>query len=244
VSQRLQLIKVCSNGDRARGDHPAVPITPDELARDAVACVAAGARAFHIHPRDGEGAETFEAEPTASALQAVRAAVPGVPVGGTTMIGIAGDDPELRLALVRAWTVKPDFVSLNLEEPGADELARALIDELGVGVEAGVFAVSDVEALAASSFRDELVRVLIEVDDADGEVAVRRVWEIEAALDDAGIGASRLHHAEDLATWAVIDAALARGRDVRIGLEDTLVMADGSRAPDNAALVAAVVGRF
>jgi len=237
------LIKVCSNGDRVPGSHPAVPITPDELAADAAACVRAGAGAFHIHPRDPEGAETLEAEPTATALQAVRAAVPGVPVGGTTMIGIAGGDPERRLALVRAWTVKPDFVSLNLEEPGADELARCLIDDLGVGVEAGVFAVEDAEVLAASSFRDELVRVLIEVDDPNGDAAVGRAWAIEAALDAHRVSAPRLHHGEDLATWAVIDAALARGRDVRIGLEDTLVMADGSSAPDNSALVAAVAAR-
>src|SRR3954447_25525822 len=236
----MQLIKVCSNGDRLRGSHPAVPITPDDLAADAVSCVRVGAGAFHIHPRDPEGLETLEAEPTAAALQAVRAAVPGVPVGGTTMIGIAGDDPERRLALVRGWTVPPDFVSLNMEEPGADELARALIDELGVGVEPGVLTVEDAEALAASSFRDELVRVLVEVDDADAEVAVRRCWEIEAALDAAGIAAPRLHHAEDTATWAVIDAALARGRVVRIGLEDTLVMRDGTPARDNAALVSAV----
>jgi uncharacterized protein (DUF849 family) len=235
------VIKVCSNGSRGRDDHPAVPITPDELALDAAACVAAGAMAFHVHPRDPEGLETLEAEPTAAALQAVREAVPGVPVGGTTMLGIAGGDPERRLALVRAWTVKPDFVSLNLEEPGADALARCLIDDLGVDVEAGVFSIEDAEALAASSFRDELVRVLIEVDDQDGSVAVQRAWEIEAALDDAGIGAPRLHHAEDLATWVVIEEALRRGRDVRIGLEDTLVTPDGSRARDNAALVAAVL---
>jgi hypothetical protein len=176
------LVKVCSNGDRARDAHPAVP-----------------------------------------------AAVPGVPVGGTTMIGIAGGDPERRLALVRGWTGAPDFVSLNIEEPGAEGLVRVLIDDLG--------------GLAASSFRDELVRVLIEVDDAEPDAAVRHVWEIEAALDAAGIGAPRLHHGEDTATWAVIDAALARGRDVRIGLEDTLVMADGSPALDNAALVAAVAVR-
>src|SRR3954454_8598390 len=213
---------------------------PDEVGGDAGACVRAGAGAFHIHPRDPEGVETLETEPTAAALQAVRAAVPGVPVGGTTMIGIAGDDPERRLALVRGWTVKPDFVSLNMEEPGAEELARLLIDDLGVGIEAGVFSVEDAEALAASSFRDSLVRVLIEVDDADPGVAVARCWEIEKALDAAGISAPRLHHAEETATFAVIDAALARGRDVRIGLEDTLVMADGSPAESNAALVAAV----
>src|SRR3954447_7157396 len=161
---RRNLIQVCSNGDRLRGSHPAVPITPDELAADAAACVRAGAAAFHIPPRDPEGLETLEAEPTAAALQGVRAAVPGVPVGGTTMIGIAGDDPEHRLALVRGWTVKPDFVSLTIEEPGLEPLARLLIDSQ-VGIEAGVFDVADVEALAASSFRDELVRVLVEVDD-------------------------------------------------------------------------------
>lgn len=235
------MVKACLNGGRSRDDHPAVPLTADALAADAAACVAAGAAALHIHPRDPEGEQTLEAEPTAVVLQAVRAAVPDVPVGGTTLLDICAGDAERRLAMVRAWTVKPDFVSLNLEEPGADELARALIDELGVGVEAGVFTVADAEALAASSFRDELVRVLIEVDDADGAAAVDRAWAIEAALDRAGIGAPRLHHGYEAATWAVIDAALARGRDVRIGLEDTLVMRDGARAPGNAELVAAVL---
>src|SRR3954451_21910978 len=172
---RRNLIQVCSNGDRPRGSHPAVPITPDELAADAAACVRAGAAAFHIHPRDAEGLETLEAEPTAAALQAVRAAVPGVPVGGTTMIGIAGDDPERRLALVRGGTGKPDFVSLNMEEPGADELARLLLC-IGGGGGAGVVCVEDAEALAASSFRDSLVRVLVEVADADPAVAVARCW--------------------------------------------------------------------
>jgi uncharacterized protein (DUF849 family) len=235
------MIQVCSNGDRPREAHPAVPITPDELARDAVECVRAGAAEFHIHPRDPEGLETLEAEPTAVALQAVRSAVPGVPVGGTTMIGIAGDDPSRRLSLVRGWTVKPDYVSLNIEEPGLEELARLLI-EIGVGIEAGVFSVEDAETLAASSFRGSLVRVLIEVDDADPAVAVGRCWEIDDALDRLGVDAPRLHHAEGVATFAVIEAALARGRDVRIGLEDTLVMADGSVAESNAALVAAVAG--
>ena len=90
------------------------------------------------------------------------------------------------------------------------------------------------------SFRADLVRVLIEVDDADPAEAVAHCARIEDALERLGIDAPRLHHGDDLATWAVIDAALARGRDVRIGLEDTLVMADGSPAQSNAALVTAI----
>jgi len=43
----------------------------------------------------------------------------------------------------------------------------------------------------------------------------------------------------EAATWPLLEAALDRGLDVRIGLEDTLRLPDGSLAPDNAALVAA-----
>ncbi len=44
-------MKACLNGDRSRADHPGVPITPEELAREAEAAVEAGARAIHLHPR-------------------------------------------------------------------------------------------------------------------------------------------------------------------------------------------------
>jgi uncharacterized protein (DUF849 family) len=41
----------------------------------------------------------------------------------------------------------------------------------------------------------------------------------------------------------MLDAALARGYDVRVGLEDTLVLPDGSIARDNAQLVAEALRR-
>jgi uncharacterized protein (DUF849 family) len=48
------LLQAALNGDRTRRDHPAVPLSA-ELARDAAACVAAGAGAMHLHPRDDAG---------------------------------------------------------------------------------------------------------------------------------------------------------------------------------------------
>jgi uncharacterized protein (DUF849 family) len=189
--------------------------------------------------RDPEGAETLEAEPTAAALQAVREAVPGVPVGLTSGLWIAGDDPDLRLSLIQAWTVRPDFVSVNLSEPGADELVDALLAE-GVAIEAGLWSVENVETLASSRFAGKLLRALIEPQLESAEESVALAASIDAALDEAGIQAPRLHHGYGLPTWSVIDAALALGRDVRIGLEDTTVMRDGSPAPDNAAMVAEV----
>jgi uncharacterized protein (DUF849 family) len=49
----------------------------------------------------------------------------------------------------------------------------------------------------------------------------------------------RLLHGFEHSAWPLLDIALQRGYDTRIGFEDTLFMPDGSRAPSNAALVAA-----
>jgi uncharacterized protein (DUF849 family) len=64
---------------------------------------------------------------------------------------------------------------------------------------------------------------------------------MDAALDEAQVWLPRLHHGDGLATWAVLDAALVRGHDIRVGLEDTVQLPDGSRARDNAALVAEAI---
>ena len=44
------------------------------------------------------------------------------------------------------------------------------------------------------------------------------------------------------ANWAVADAGLRLGRDIRVGLEDTLVGRDGGPAPCNAEQVAEYAG--
>ncbi|MDP9377255.1 MAG: 3-keto-5-aminohexanoate cleavage protein, partial [Actinomycetota bacterium] len=58
-------------------------------------------------------------------------------------------------------------------------------------------------------------------------------------LDEAMIVLPRLHHGEGRATWAVVVAAARAGRSIRIGLEDTLELPDGSPAPSNEAMVRA-----
>ncbi|MGI8563908.1 MAG: 3-keto-5-aminohexanoate cleavage protein [Candidatus Dormibacter sp.] len=49
----------------------------------------------------------------------------------------------------------------------------------------------------------------------------------------------RVHHGYDLTTWRVIAAAVERGHDFRIGLEDTLLLPDGRLARDNLELIQA-----
>ncbi len=56
------MLQAALNGDLMKAAHPAVPLSVEELVRDAVACVRVGVRGFHIHPRDSEGHERLETE--------------------------------------------------------------------------------------------------------------------------------------------------------------------------------------
>jgi uncharacterized protein (DUF849 family) len=235
------LIKACLNGGTTRERHAGVPLTPAELAADAGDVVRAGAGAIHVHPRDASGNETLEPEAVLAAVHAIRAAVPHIPVGVTTGIWAVDGDPERRLALVAGWTGedRPGFASVNLSEPGTNELAATLAG-LGIPVEAGIWTAEDVERLAASDFADSVIRILIEPH-GDSDTALATAMAVEQALDRHGIEAPRLHHAYELATWHVIRAALRLGRDIRIGLEDTTVLPDGSITQGNGELVATAV---
>jgi uncharacterized protein (DUF849 family) len=234
----LITLQACLNGPRAPDEHPALPLTPAQLAADARACVDAGARSLHLHPRDATGAESLDAAVVAAALRAVRAAAGGVEISLSTGLWIAGGDAERRQALVAGWTERPDLVSLNLSEPGWEALAE-LLAERAIGVEAGLATTADAEALAGGPLRP--VRVLVEIDD-DGlgaEPAVAAAAQIDAVLDGAGVERPRLHHGYGPATWAVLAAAVPLGHDIRVGLEDVLELPGGAIAPGNPALVAA-----
>jgi uncharacterized protein (DUF849 family) len=236
----VTLVQACLNGARRRSEHPALPCTPAELAAAARACVEAGAGALHAHARDAAGAESLAPGDVAATVEALRAAAPGVPISLSTGLWIAGGDAARRAALVGAWDVRPDLVSLNVSEPGWRALA-ATLRAVDVGIEVGLASVADARELASDPI--PVVRALIEVPQADPAAAVAEAAAMEAPFEEAGFDAPRLHHGEGPATWAVIDAALALGRDVRVGLEDVLSGPDGEPVADNAALVALVVAR-
>jgi uncharacterized protein (DUF849 family) len=228
------LLQAALNGALTKEDHPAVPVSAQELARDAAACAAAGAGAIHLHPRDRRGREVLDAEIVDEVVGTVKAAC-GVPVGVSTGAWIE-PDLELRLELVAGWTA-PDFASVNLSEPGATEIMAALLGA-GIGIEAGVWTVADAERLAASGMGAQVTRILVEPVDA-GQGAVELVAAIHAVLDALVLSAPRLQHGDGDATWALLCDAVERGVDTRIGLEDTLAEPSGERAAGNEPLVRA-----
>lgn len=235
------MLQACLNGFRDHRSSPGVPITPQELARDAAACLAVGANEFHIHPRNAKGAESFAAEDIAAALQAVRASVPGVPVGISTREGIMAD-PVARERAFQAWHVLPDYVSVNLSEADAPEVIRLMLKR-GMGIEAGLATMADAERYVALPEAGACLRVLIEIDEQKSAEAIGVARDIIAVLDRSGSLLPRQLHGYDACKWSMHAEALRLGLDQRIGLEDGKLLPNGRVAKSNAELIAAAAER-
>jgi len=233
------LLKAAINGGRQVGSHPALPTAPEACAGDAVAVARAGAGAVHVHVRNAAGDQSIEPTDIARVLTAMRTAAPGTPIGVSTQFGIVGEAAR-RHALVEAWSVLPDFASVNFDEEGSVALARLLI-ERGVGVEAGLPNADAARVCAEAGLVPRCLRLMMEPRGADVAAAVRAADEMETVLDDAGGGRPRLLHGFRTIAWPLIEEAARRGHQTRAGLEDTFELTDGGPARDNEQIVGEAV---
>jgi uncharacterized protein (DUF849 family) len=213
----MMRIQACLNGARPADFHPALPLTPEAVARDAAACVAAGAVALHLHPRDAERRESLE------------------PAVGAW---IMADDAARRRCLA-GWAAlgeaRPEEASVNLSEADAPAVIEALL-AAGIGVEAGLASMEDAERLISLGLAPRFRRILLEIPAADGPALAEAMLE---RLDGAAPEVERQIHGEDANAWPLFALAVARGAMARLGLEDLGHLPDGSPVPGNAALVAA-----
>ncbi|MEU8891814.1 3-keto-5-aminohexanoate cleavage protein [Streptomyces sp. NPDC048442] len=239
------MMQVCVNGQRCPGDGAAVPVSPGAMAESAAAAVAAGAAEVHVHPKSPCGDDTLSASVLAATLIAIRGAV-DVPVGVTTGAWTE-PEPQRRIERIASWTVLPDHASVNWHEPGAEEVAAALLAR-GVAVESGLWSgTQGADRFLSSPLASRSLRVLVEVTDPDPLTAEDSALQFLADLARRGAvgsqgdvrGAPMLLHGEDGGAWPVLALARRLGLATRIGLEDTLLLPDGRPAGSNAQLVCA-----
>ncbi len=228
------VLQACLNGSRTSEEHPGIPRTPVDLAREGRASVKAGAQVLHLHAYDQAGSETFAPEPCEAALHAVRAACPGIPISFSTSADI--EPHPRRLESMGRWTELPDLVTANQGEEGIAELCDLLIAR-GVGIEAGLLHLDDARRFVKSGLPNHCVRVLIEPLDPDPAAALAHAAAMEQVLVNSGVTLEQVHHGDGIATWHVMARAVERGHGIRAGLEDTTKLPDGRLAPDNATLV-------
>lgn len=251
----MPTLLVSLNGSRGAADGAAVPVSPGDLVESALGAVAAGAGEVLVHPRTPCGRESLSPRVVGPLLAALRD--PGIGsehrIGGGAGSGAAGaagsgvgvplcvlasvaaePDPAGRLERVRSWTVLPDRAVVRFAEPGARELAEALL-ERGVAVDAEVPVGGAPEPLArflAWPVRDHArVRLTAELAFADPGAIVellRRLPPVPVLL-----------FGREAASWPVLRLAARCGTGARTGVGDVLHLPDGRAARSNAELVAA-----
>ncbi|KAA2259563.1 hypothetical protein F0L68_21840 [Solihabitans fulvus] len=231
------MLQACLNGARPVGAHPALPVSPQQLAEDAVAVGSLGVTSLHLHPRDAVGLEVLAGPEVATTVAVVRAAVPHAQIGVTTAAWIQ-PDPARRAELVAGWAGlaagRPDLASVNVHEDGWRDVCAAL-HQAGIGIELGVFDVPAARRLLDLGPPAGAVRVLAEVQVTEPTEAVAEAGRLLDAL--APLDLPVLLHGEDAGAWPVLAEAARRGLATRIGLEDVLTRPDGSPAADNADLL-------
>jgi uncharacterized protein (DUF849 family) len=190
-----------------------MPVTPEELARDAAQCVRAGARAIHFHIRSGTGRETLSRKDLRWALAEIRVAVPDIPVGVSTGAWILGE-PEARYSAVDAWDVLPDFASVNLHQEGPEKLIRLLLDR-SVAIEAGVADPAAGEVLIRSGLAARCLRILVEPQQQSYEVARNMAARIIQLLTGLPGAPPILLHGFDETAWPPLDDTILHGYQVR-----------------------------
>ena len=245
----LPRIMVAPNGARLqKTDHPALPITQDEIVGCARACHVAGAGGIHAHLRDANGAHLLDAGRYRALVQALQAGVPGMQVQITTeAVGIYDAETQIEVAL----TGGADMVSVSTREvlrAGADT-ARAFFKEAaarGIAVQHILYDVADCDALAevlGDGLTDPALQLLYVLGRYDRDQTAHP-QDLDAFLDwQRGRGLTP--------DWAIcafgqheipcLVRAAAEGGKCRIGFENSRLHPDGRVARDNADKVAALV---
>ena len=106
VGDSRPVLQACLNGSRPRRSTTRSRCAPTSRPGRAPGD-RRGRDELHIHPRDGDGADTLDPEPVSRVVVMVRAACPDTPLGLTTGLWGAGGDPARRLALVAGWWERP-----------------------------------------------------------------------------------------------------------------------------------------
>ncbi|MEQ8354391.1 MAG: 3-keto-5-aminohexanoate cleavage protein [Kiloniellaceae bacterium] len=247
------VLAVAPNGARkTQADHPAIPISPAELAATAAAAQAAGAAMIHLHVRDADQKHSLDVGAYREATAAVREAVGDAMIIQVTSEAVGIYNPGQQMAMVRELV--PEAVSLAIRElipdAAAEDAAREFLAWLvgsAILPQYILYAPEDVArfgALQASGVVPPGPACLLfvlgrytagqrsEPGDLLPYLAAIEDWPEAAKLPWAicAFGPKET---------ACVTAAATLGGHARVGFENNLFLPSGAQARDNAQLVAA-----
>lgn len=97
-----------------KDDNPLVPISPEEIAADAIACAEAGASVVHLHVRDEEGVPVHRRDLYERAIAPIREGAPEVAICVTTSSRVDPDPAARVVGLELEEALRPELASLTL----------------------------------------------------------------------------------------------------------------------------------
>jgi len=248
------VVTVAPNGGRkTKADHPALPLSADELARTAAECLERGASMIHLHVRDAEGQHSLDPE-------AYRATIAHVcqEVGDRLVLQITSESigryssAEQRAAVIKT---NPEAVSLALRElapEAADEkdfcLFLGKLKQMRVWPQIILYTPAEVERLGAMVKQGLIPFEKLSVLYVLGRYSITRTASARDLLPFIAPDMPRFH------SWSVcafgrretacVTAAALLGGHARVGFENNLSLPDGARADSNADLVGAAARAF
>lgn len=240
------IVTVAPNGARkTQRDHPALPITPSEIARTAAECHEAGAAMIHLHVRDAAGAHSLDPGHYRAAIEAIRREVGSRLVIQATTEAVGKYTPAQQMALVR--DLKPESASMTLRELIPDATAESTAAEfLGWLVSARImpqfilYSAEDVRRYRDYRLRGivppgtHLLLFVLGRYTAGQTSKPSDLLEFLSAHDDASPWAmcafGKMEH-------ACATTAASLGGHVRVGFENNLYLKNGEIANRNAELV-------
>jgi 3-keto-5-aminohexanoate cleavage enzyme len=247
VGKHKVVLAIGPNGSRrGKADHPALPLTKEEIVREAPAWRDAGASMLHLHVRDASGRHSLDAGLYKDALAGLRAAIGRDMVLQVTTESGGVFGREAQIATVRE--VKPEAVSMALREIApqdshkaefADFLAWMLKERIAPQII--LYDRADLNrlvALAREGSIDGSQLSVLYVLGRYSEDQTSKPIELLSFLGTNGL---------PFRDWMVCAfgpdeprcAALAAllGGHVRVGFENNLSLPDGRIAPDNTAVI-------
>ncbi|MDV7338957.1 3-keto-5-aminohexanoate cleavage protein [Terasakiella sp. A23] len=241
------LFTVAPNGARlTKKDHPALPISPQELSYCAAQCLEAGAGMIHLHVRDHLDKHVLDAGLYRDAIEAIKQDLGNRIVVQITTEAVGVYQADEQMAVVRA--VNPEAVSLGLRElmpENGDEKAFAAFCEWmsteRIWPQFILYDAYDMRRLI-----DLQARGLIPFDKLAVLFVLGRYGKQQANPKEL---LSFLSVYEEGIDWdwsvcafgdrenACISAAACLGGHGRIGYENNRKLADGTISKDNAELI-------
>lgn len=244
---RVVLAVAPNGGRKTKADHPALPLTADELARDAAECLERGASMIHLHVRDAEGRHCLDPDAYRAAIARICEAVGDRLVIQITSEALGLYSPaEQRAAVLKT---NPEAVSLALRElapEGADEAFGAFLGELRqmrIHPQIILYTPGEAERLGGMMKQGLIPFDRLSVLYVLGRFALTRTAIPRDLLPFLAPDMPRF------SPWSVcafgrreaacVTAAALLGGHARVGFENNLLLPDGERAASNADLVGA-----